>query len=91
MSVTKAYVDAMATGINWHSSMPKNPLIGDCYLDNKTYQGYIWTGTNWTAFSKDATHIEPKHMAPTQEQLDKHPALKEAWEEYLVIKKLIGI
>jgi hypothetical protein len=28
---------------------------------------------------------------PTDEQLEKHPALKEAWEEFLVIKRLLGV
>lgn len=89
--MTKAYIDAMATGINWLSTKPKNPQIGDVYLDQNTHEGYIWQGNQWAKFSSSDTYIQPKDLAPTEEQLEKHPALKQAWEEYLIIKRLLGV
>jgi len=33
----------------------------------------------------------PRALVPTPEQLEEHPALKQAWEEYMVIRKLLGL
>lgn len=86
----KKYADMIEAGMSWHGSKPQQPLTGDCYIDTSTSQGYIYDGTSWKLFSS-GHEPPPKAYAPTEEQLEKHPALKEAWEEFLVIRKLLGI
>lgn len=74
----------------WHGSQPANPIPGDCYIEQASNRGYIYDGTAWQIFSSESEPT-PKAYAPTEEQLEKHPALKEAWEEFLVIKRLLGV
>ena len=95
MAVTKSYIDAIAMEIKVLGSKPLNPQLGDVYFDTNNYQNYIWDGNAWKLFSLNPCgEIElPSTILhiPTEEQLEKHPALKKAWEEFLVIKKLIGV
>ena len=93
MAVTKSYLDAMVSGLTWHlGSKPNNPQMGDCYVDHNTAETFVWQGTAWVKMSgSPGAAPEPPFMPPTKEQLEKHPALKEAWEEFLVLKKLIGV
>ncbi len=93
MSTSKAYVDSMIRGTSWHSSAPATPIVGDCYHDSRTGCGYMYDGAAWVVFSANSSHPSgvPSMVAPTPEQLEKHPALKQAWEEYIIIKKLLGI
>lgn len=77
--------------MNWCGTQPANPVMGDCYFDQSENRGYIWQGSAWITFSgKDDENVQ-EFTPPTDEQLDKHPALKEAWEEFLVIKRLLGV
>jgi hypothetical protein len=32
-----------------------------------------------------------RQIGPTRNEMDKHESLKSAWEEYLVVRKLIGL
>lgn len=80
----------MTTGINWLSGPSQNPIAGDCYLDQTTNSGYIWQGSSWVKFSGTPGWVPPVSV-PTTEQLEKHPSLKQAWEEFLVIKRLLGV
>jgi hypothetical protein len=89
MSVTKSYVDP-TTGIYWHLDMPVNPQVGSAYTDPITGIGYVWEGTKWCQFSISPPHVQSSPI-PTDAQLEKHPTLKQAWEEYMVIRKLIGL
>lgn len=75
----------------WLNSQPKNPVEGNIYFDSNTGCSYIYCGNMWMIFSSDVTIPLPSMMAPTSEQLEKHPALKEAWEELMVIRKLLGV
>lgn len=34
---------------------------------------------------------DKRHLVPSEEQLEKHPTLKQAWDEYIVIRKLLGL
>jgi hypothetical protein len=34
---------------------------------------------------------ENRPLAPSFDNLERYPALKEAWEHYLIVKKLIGV
>lgn len=81
----------MVNSIYWHTKKPKDPGIGDFYMDKSTYQGYIYTGSDWVAFLEPSMLIKPSDLAPTKEELEKHPTLKSSWEEYLVVRRLIGI
>ncbi len=88
---TKMYVDAMMTGVRWYADKPTLPDVGDCYVDHITGDGYMYDGWKWIIFTSNGSSAPPPFVPPSQEQLDKHPALKEAWEEFLVIKKLLGV
>lgn len=90
--VTKAMLDAMITGINWvGTTKPLNPKTGDAYLD-PTGAGFVWTGTSWTQLSTNSSYESPRRrLEPTLEELEKHPALAAAWDEYMVLRKLLGI
>jgi len=74
---------------------PSNPIVGDRYMDCATYISYIWDGHVWNRYNPDYKAVDPidehEFIPPTPAQLNKHPALKEVWEEFLIIKKLLGI
>lgn len=84
------YTDESMSGMYWHATRPTNPQMGDCYFDSTSGHGYIWQGMAWIQFSGEPLP-PPPFMPPTEEQLEKHPALRKAWEEFLVIKKLLGV
>ena len=78
-------------GMSWHAVRPHNPQLGDCYLDMSSMNTYTWTGTAWIQLGSGNVRPEkPEILIPTATQLENHPALKQAWEEYLVIRRLIG-
>lgn len=83
-------MDAMTMGITFHGSKPSNPQVGDVYIDTNTHHSLMYTGTSWTVFRDDRTE-EPSFTPPTEEQLEKYPALKAAWDEFMILKKLMGI
>lgn len=83
-------MNEIMVGTTWHSRPPANPVIGDCYADPITMSTYVWTGSAWTMMGSDSSASKKVDLIPTPEQLEKHPALKQAWEEYLVIKRMIG-
>ena len=76
--------------IKYRSNKPVNPITGDIYFDYATDQMFVWHGSSWIVISSQVVPT-PRDLAPTVEQLDKHPSLKNAWEEYLIVKKLLGI
>jgi hypothetical protein len=80
---------AMITSLYWHSTPPANPTAGDCFVGANS-EGMIWDGKTWVPFSGIPVPIPP-FIPPTEEQLEKYPPLKEAWEEFLIIKKLLGV
>lgn len=91
MVITKSQLDAAVTGINWVGSKPTTPLVGDAYYDARMERAYVFDGFSWSAITADSTRSAQEAMIPTQEKLDKHPALKQAWEEYVAIKRLLGL
>lgn len=89
--VTKSMMDAMVTGVNWVGTVkPAYPQSGDAYLDTSG-AGFVWTGSCWTQISTNDSYTVPRRTEPTEEELEKHPALRAAWDEYMVLRKLIGI
>lgn len=76
--------------IHWTSLKPAQPAMGDVYVDRPTYTPYIWEGSKWIEFSAESQPTDA-FTIPTEEQLSKHPSLKYAWEEFLIIKRLLGI
>jgi hypothetical protein len=79
----------MITGTSWHTGKPLNPVEGDCYVDGLTNTGFIRHKGEWVVFSNGDNHSE--RFVPTLEELERHPALKQAWQEYLIIKRLVGV
>ena len=76
--------------LTWNLYKPTSPVIGDCWFDTSKGRGYIWQGATWMPFTGDPIPM-PSFIPPTEEQLEKHPALKQAWEEFLVVRRLLGI
>lgn len=72
------------------ASKPTRPVLGDAFIDPNTFMGYMWDGNTWIRFSGENRN-PPSFEPPTFEQLEKYPALKQAWEEFLVVKKLLGV
>ena len=72
-------------------SKPANPVVGECYIDLSTGVSYTWTGFDWAKIIDSKLIPLEATLSPTDEQLEKHPSLKQAWDEYLVIRKLLGI
>ena len=71
------------------TSYPSNPVLGDRYLDERSGDAYIWTGSMWAMVGR--LNTVKKSLEPTKEQLDMYPALNQAWEEYLVIRRILGL
>ena len=68
---------------------PLHPLIGGMYYDTQNQEQHIWTGTSWEQILTSSEY--EKNKCPTPKQLIMYPALRAAWEEYLVIRKLSGL
>ena len=60
--------------------------IGDQWLDPFTGKMYVFDGKRWVLITE---FIE--NLIPTKEQLSTYPALNQAWEEYLIVRTLLGI
>lgn len=39
----------------------------------------------------DEDEIDDMHPGPRQSELDKSPSLQHAWNEYLIVRKLLGL
>jgi hypothetical protein len=63
---------------------PANPVLGQLYTDPRTGKVYAWNNSKWV------TDIRTTRE-PTPDQLDTYPSLKHAWDEYLVVRKLLGL
>ena len=63
---------------------PSNPVLGQLYTDPRTGTVNAWNNSKWV------TDIRTRRE-PTQEQLDTYPSLKHAWDEYLLVRKLLGL
>lgn len=72
----------------FRGSKPVNPRPGDTYIDYNTYCVHVWTGTEWVS---NGSVEEVPFTPPTKAQLEKHPALKAAWDEFMIVKRLLGI
>ena len=57
---------------------------------NITGQVMLYDGKNWVEISPH-TLYDLTIKAPTRQELEEHPSLKNAWEEYLVTRKLLGL
>lgn len=79
--------------MNWHAYKPITPIIGDCYFDHSNQSTYIYVDDfkGWNLVAASGSIGEPPFTVPTTEQLEKHPSLKAAWDDFLVIKKLLGV
>lgn len=65
---------------------PANPVLGQLYTDPRTGIAYAWNNSKWVPVS-----TTEKNLAPTKDQLETYPSLKHAWDEYLVVRKLLGL
>ena len=83
----KKYFDPNIHPLTVHTSRPTNPIAGDYYYDVNTNIGLVYTGLCWSHFSGPT----PSSLIPTEQELRKHPSLKNAWEQYLITRKLLGL
>ena len=78
-------------GITWHANRTAFPSVGDAYYEVNLDCHMIYDGSNWVRLSSHEPAFRAESLIPSEENLQKHPSLKAAWEEYLVIKKLLGV
>jgi hypothetical protein len=76
-------------GITWQANRTAFPKEGDAYYDVNLESAMIYDGSHWIQYSGPNLHDKP--LIPSKENLEKYPSLKEAWEHYLVVKKLLGV
>lgn len=88
VTVTKSYIDSIVNGMNILPSKPAVPAQGDAYFDMNNMQTVIYSGNRWIPIAGSMREVR---LEPTHAELEKHPALKQAWEEYIVIRKLVGL
>ena len=67
------------------TSKPINPDVGDIWIDTNTFRSHVYTGNGWERLHARDTE------APSASELKTYPTLKQAWNEYLVIRKLLGL
>lgn len=63
--------------------------VGSTHM-NIAGQVMLYDGKNWVEISTH-TSYDTTIKAPTRQELEKYPSLKNAWEEYLVTRKLLGL
>lgn len=88
VTVTKQYIDAMVSGMNLLSSKPSNPVQGDAYFDQVNMQTLVYSGNRWIPIAGSKREVS---LVPTHAELEAHPSLKASWEEYIVVRKLLGL
>ncbi len=81
----------MHLNIQIYSYEPTSPVVGDSYFDRVTQTQKVYTGSNWVELSGLQSVVKIENLIPTKEDLEKHPSIKQAWDEYLVIRKLLGL
>lgn len=64
-----------------------NPLSGMMYFDPETSQAFLYDGSNWIVM---AGRLANRSLEPTDTELE-NESLKSAWEQYLVVRKLLGL
>ena len=75
---------------SFSNSKPVNPVVGDYFIDTASFKNFIFDGTQWLSYDP----VPPQQYdfkKPTVDQLEKFPALKDAWEHFLSIKKMVGV
>ena len=72
--------------------------VGQIRVNAQTFENQIWDGSRWIPISEclDPTIFKETHGAyrvvgPNKFELEAHPALKSTWEEYVMVRKLLGI
>lgn len=88
VTISKAYIDSIVSGMNILPTKPLNPIEGDAYFDVNNMQTLIYTSKRWIPIAGSARNVK---LEPTHAELEKHPSLKSAWEEYIVVRKLLGL
>lgn len=68
---------------------PPNPKIGEMYYNTSMCCPMVYNGTSW--HTVENLYDEKKTYGPTKGELDSHPSLKSAWDDYLTIRKLLGL
>jgi hypothetical protein len=65
--------------------------VGELYIDKSSGKVWSWTGTSWSTMQNHNGSMPVKNYSPTEPELNKHATLKSAWEDYLIIRKLLGL
>lgn len=68
-------------------TFPTKPIVGQYYADERTGKMYTWNTTKWVEISPGYT----KDLTPSSGQLNMYPSLNHAWQEYLTVRKLLGL
>ena len=75
--------------ITYHNTKPAYPVQGDVYFDTITENSYVFANGKWALMA--SSPLPKKSMEPTEDELKKYPALKTVWEDYLVVRNLVGL
>ena len=70
------------------TQIPHTPIRGSTYFDHFKQCTMVYDGFDWMVLSLDNPN---EKLAPTDTQLEKYQSLKSVWNEYLVVRKLLGI
>jgi len=69
------------------------PIVGTMHFDANTFSYRVYDGCRWHTIAQESAveRLNYNFCKPTQKQLEDYPALKDAWEHFLSIKKLVGL
>lgn len=51
----------------------------------------VYSGASWLELSNYVSSAEINEAGPSPSELKQYPALKHAWDEYLITRKLLGL
>ena len=69
-------------------SWPAIYSVGEIHVNPVSGEMSTWDGSKWLLIRG---RQDPVRLIPSPDELNENPSLKQAWEEYLVIRKLLGL
>jgi hypothetical protein len=65
------------------------PRIGEPLYEVTRDEAFSWDGSQWVLL-ENVLDFSERHQQPSKKDLEEYPALKAAWEEFLIVKRLTG-
>ena len=73
------------------NNTPGTRAVGELYIDKSSGKVWSWTGTSWSTMHEHNGSMPIKNYSPSEQELAEHATLRSAWEDYLIIRKLLGL